>query len=252
MTAMTRTIRRVHLAAALAGLLLPGVRSAGAVGLDGPAAADSRLGLGLGTGWDQVGGLGRDGFPFVEAFAHGDWRAWRWLYLGGAATTRGDLANYNFALERWRGGSPAVAAQALVGYDGPRFHLSAGSWFYGSRREGRPFRPALLPYGVLRLRAGALDRWHFNLRLVDGAPFTADGGGTGLRLQLAAPPRGRHRLAAGVYTSLGEKVVGITASDEIEGLALARGAALRVGGLLGTDLGHATRPELTLFAGLTW
>ena len=145
-----------------------------------------------------------------------------------------------------------MAAQALVGYDGSYFHVSAGSWFYGDTRDGRRFRPAFLPYGVLRLRAGHLDRWHVNLRLIDGAPFTADGGGTGVRVQLGAPPLGAHRLAAGLYTSVGEKTAGLAVSDEIGDVDLVGGGAIRLGGLLGTDLGHPGRLELTLFGGLVW
>jgi len=224
-----------------------------AVGLEGAEAADLRLGVGLGAGWDQVGGIGRDAYPFVETFAHGDARIWRGLAVGGAVTVRGDLANYNFALERWRGRSAGLAAQLAVGYDGPAFHLSVGPWLYGDGRDGRDLRPAFVPWGVIRLRVGHLDGWHVNLRIVDGAPYTAEGGGTGVRVQLAAPPRGRHRLAGGLYTSVGEKTVGVMVSDELAlgGGGPARG--VRLGGMLGTDYGYlGARPELTVFAGLVW
>jgi hypothetical protein len=200
-----------------------------------------------------VGGIGRDAYPFAETFAHGDVRVWRWLVVGGGVTMRGDLGDYNFALARWRGRSAGLAAQVAVGYDGPAFHLSAGSWLYGDGRDGREFRATFLPWGVIRLRAGHLDRWHFNLRFLDGAPYTAEGGGTGVRLQLGAPPRGRHRLAGGLYTSLGEKTVGVIFSDEITVGAWLSASALRLGAMLGTDLGYlGARPELTTFAGLVW
>lgn len=223
-----------------------------AVGLEGAEDADLRLGVGLGAGWDQVGGIGRDAYPFVEMFAHGDARLWRRLAVGGSVTVRGDLADYNFALARWRGRSGGLAGHLAVGYDGPAFHFSAGPWIYGDGRDGRDFRAAFLPWGVIRLRAGHLDRWHFNLRILDGAPYTAEGGGTGVRVQLAAPPRGRHRLAGGLYTSLGEKTVGITFSDEITGGGCGE-PGWRIGGMLGTDYGYfAARPEVMVFAGLVW
>jgi hypothetical protein len=231
-------------------LLLPAAPAA-AVGLEGSEEASHRLGAGVSTGWDQVGGIGRDAFPFVEGFAHADARVWRWLAVGGALSVRGDLGDYNFALERWRGRSGGLAAQLAVGYDGPAFHVSAGPWIYGDGRDGRDFRAALLPWGVLRLRFGNLDRWHVNLRILDGGPYTAEGGGTGVRLQVGAPPRGNHRMAAGLYTSLGEKTVGLTFSDEITVHGWPA-PALRVGGMLGTDVGHFDRPELTAFAGLVW
>jgi hypothetical protein len=245
------TSRRAVAAAALALALGRGAQ-ARAVGLEGPEDADHRVGAGLATGLDQVGGIGRDAFPFLEAFGHAEARVWRWLAIGGAASVRGDLGDYNYALQRWRGGSPGVAAQLTVGYDGPGFHLSAGSWLYGNSRDNRRFRPAFLPYGVVRLRAGSLDRWHFNLRIVDGAPFTAEGAGPGVRLQVGAPPRSGHRLAGGLYTSLGEKIVGLTLTDELAERGPAR-TSLRLGALLGTNLDYPfARPELTAFAGLVW
>jgi hypothetical protein len=236
---------------ALALTLAPGP-SARAIGLEGPGEADQRVGAGLAAGFDQVGGIGRDGFPFGEVFGHADLRLGRWLALGAGLSVRGDIADYNYALGRWRGRSAAITAQVTLGYDGPRFHLSAGSWLFGNDRDGRDFRAALLPYGVVRLRAGSLDRWHFMLHIADGAPFTAEGAGTGVRLLLGAPPRGAHRLAAGAYTSLGEKTVGLAVTDELAGAGPA-GAALRVGGLAGVNWDNpGSRPELTMFAGLVW
>jgi hypothetical protein len=244
----------MRIALAVALVLVLGER-AQAVGLDGPAAAERRFGLGMGVGADQVGGHGRDLYLFSETFLHAEARLAGWLYLGGAFTTRGDHGVYNYALERWRAGKYGQALQALIGYDGRSFHLSAGSWFYGSARDGGRYHAAILPYGVLRLRVGSLDGWHFNLRLVDGAPFTAEGGGPGLRLLLGMPPIGRHRVAGGFYTSLGEKVVGLSFADEIDlRLPPARlgRPSLRLGGSLGTDLGHLGRPEIMLFGGVTW
>ena len=110
---------------------------------------------------------------------------------------------------------------------------------------------------MLRLRVGSLDGWHFNLRLLDGAPFTAEGGGPGLRLHLGLPPRGRHRLAGGVYTSLGEKVVGLSVTDEIDLRQTSQHRlgrpSLRVGAFTWART-SATRagPEIMLFGGLIW
>jgi hypothetical protein len=232
-------------------LALP--RTAGAVGLEGAQGASSRFGMGLGTGWDQVGGVvGQDAFPFGEVYGHAEARVWRRLTVSGALSLRGDVANYNFSLERWRRGSVAIAAWTAIGYDGPSFHLSVGPWIYGDDRDGRALRPGISPWGVVRLRFGSLDRWHFNLQLVDGAPFTAEGAGPGLRLQLGAPPRGAHRLTGGLYTSPFENTVGISLTDEITGTALVPAGALRVGGTLGADVVHPGRPELTAFVGLVW
>jgi hypothetical protein len=239
-------------------MLLPlaGAGSARAVGLEGPDAALDRFGVGIGQGIDQVGGHGRDLYPFTETYLHAEARLLGGLYLGAALSYRRDHADYNYALERWRSGHPGVASQALLGYDGHGFHVSVGSWFYAAARDAGHYHAALLPYGVLRLRVGSLDGWHLNLRLVDGAPFTAEGGGPGLRLQLGLPPRGRHRLAVGVYTSLGEKVAGFALADEIDlRLTSARRLgrpSIRFGALLGTDLGHPGRPEVSVFGGLIW
>ncbi|MES1157547.1 MAG: hypothetical protein ABUL67_00480 [Haliangium ochraceum] len=228
------------------------IRPARAVGLEGPEDAVRRFGVGLGAGVDQVGGIGRDAFPFIEAFAHGESRAWRWVAVGGAVTARGDIADYNFALGRWRGQSGGMAAQLWAGYDGPAFHLSAGSWWYGDSRDGRDFHVGFLPWGVIRLRAGHLDGWHLNLRIADGAPYTAEGGAAGVRLQVGTPPRGRHRLAVGLYTSVGEKTAGILVSDEIAAGGWGS-SSLRLGAMVGTDLDHpGARPELTGFAGTVW
>jgi hypothetical protein len=239
------------LALSLAALALaPG--PAAAVGVEGAAGAHRRAGVGLGAGVDQVGGYGQDRHPFLEAFGHLEGRVWRGLFLGGLLSYRQDADDYNFALQRWRGRrAPALSAQLLVGYDGGSFHLAAGPWLYGSSRGRDSFRASLLPFGVLRLRVGNLDRWHVNLRVADGAPFTSEGGALGARLMVGAPARGRHRLAAGLYTSIGEKTVGVALSDEIAG-AGPGGLALRVGGLLGTDLDHSGRPEVTAFCGLVW
>jgi hypothetical protein len=231
---------RVALAAAL---LLAGAGTARAVGVEGPAGARNRFGVSLGLGLDQVGGHGRDGYAFSETALHAEARLLGGLYLGGALSHRRDLGEYNYALERWSTGSHGVALQGLVGYDSLSFHISAGSWFYASARDRGRYHAAFLPYGVLRLRVGSLDGWHFNLRLLDGAPFTAEGGGPGLRLHLGLP-------------SLGEKVVGFSVADEIDLRQTSRHRlgrpSLRVGVSLGTDIGHPDRPEVMLFGGLIW
>ncbi len=232
------------------GVLLASHGAAHAIGVDGPADATRRLGAAVGGGWDQVGGYGRDGYPYIELAAHGEALVWRRLTLGLAVTARGDFADYNFALERWRGGSAGTMARFTVGYDRPRFHLSGGPWLYGDNRDGRAFRLAFLSYGVLRMRIGSLDGWHFALRLADGAPFTAEGAGLGLRLLLGAPARGRHRMQIGPYTSIGETTAGVAVVDEVA--QVLAGHTLRVGLLVGTDYFHAARPELSLFAGSVW
>ena len=226
------------------------------MGLEGPADAQNRFGVGLSQGMDQVGGHGRELYLFAETYLHAETRLWGGLYLGGAFSLRRDQSQYNYALERWRQGYPGLAAQALVGYDARLFHISAGSWFYGSARDAGRFHAALLPYGVLRVRVGSLDGWHFNLRLLDGAPFTAEGGGPGLRLQLGLPPRGRHRVAGGVYTSLGEKVVGLSFTDEIDLRLNSQRRigrpSIRLGANVGTDYGNPGRPEIMIFVGIIW
>jgi hypothetical protein len=227
--------------------------SAGAVGLDGPADAEQRLKVGFGAGADRVSGYGQDTYPFVELSAAGEALVWKRLSVGLAVSARWDLADYNDPLARWRGNNgAAVAAQLFVGYDGPRFHISAGPWFYGAKRQRPEFRASVMPYGVLRLRIGHLDRWHVNLHVLDGAPFTAEGAALGARFVLGAPVWGRHRVTAGPYATIGEKVAGVAVSDEIAGVGL-RGSALRLSVLLGTDLERpTTRPEATAFAGLAW
>jgi hypothetical protein len=221
-----------------------------AVGVEGPAEAQTRLGAGLGAGVDQVGGYGRDAFVFLEAFGHAEGRIWRWLTLGASVTVRQDVAGYNHALEAWRGGSPSLIAQLTVGYDGPGFALSVGPWLYADARDGRPFSPALLPYGVLKLRVGALDAFRVLLRLGDGAPFTAEGAGLSARLMLGLPRSGAHRVSAGLYTTLGEATAGVTVTDEVEGLTAS--GRLRFGATLGVDTAHLSRVELMAFGGLVY
>lgn len=244
---------RALLASLLGAAAVLSARSAGAVGLEGPADASRRLHLGVGAGADRVSGYGQDTYPFAEVSASAEALVWKRLSVGLAFTARWDVADYNDPLGRWRGNhGAAIAAQLFVGYDGPRFHISVGPWLYGAKRDRPSFRLSVLPYGVVRLRIGHLDGWHFNLHILDGAPFTAQGGALGVRLMVGLPTLGRSRAAAGVYTTLGEKVAGVALSDEIAGAGLG-GSALRVGVLLGTDLEHvSTRPELTLFAGLAW
>ena len=227
--------------------------AAHAVGLDGPEGVDRRLTVSVGAGADRVSGYGQDTYPFVEASVSGEALVWKRLVVGAAFTARQDLDDYNDALGRWQGDrSPGIAAQVLLGYDGPAFHVSLGPWLYGSKRDRPEFRAAILPYGVLRLRFGHLDRWHFNVRIADGAPFTAEGAGLGVRLMVAAPPWRRHRPSAGLYTSIGEKTLGLALTDELAG-AGPRGTALRWGALLGTDLERVgRRPELAGFVGLVW
>lgn len=224
-----------------------------AVGLDGPASALVRRSVAIGAGADRVSGYGHDTYPFVELSGSIEAVVWRRLVVGAMFSGRRDINDHDDALGRWTGEQTGgLAGQLIVGYDGPSFHVSLGPWLYGTARARPAFRAAVLPYGVLRLRFGHQDSWHFNVRLADGAPFTAEGGAMGLRLMLAAPPRGRHRAAGGLYTSIGEKTLGLAFADEVSG-AGPGGRTLRLGALLGTDLERATtRPELTGFVGLLW
>lgn len=239
--------------AATAVLTAATMSTAQAVGLDGPDAAGRRATVDLGTGLDRVGGYGQDTYSFVEVSAAGEARVWRRLVLGAAASVREDVNAYNDALAGWRGRpSTALAVQAFVGYDGTRFHLSAGPWLYGARRDRPRFHASILPYGFVRVRFGRSEGWHVNVRIADGAPFTAGGGGLAFRLMLGAPEWRGHRPTGGLYTSIGEKTVGLTWTDELPG-AGPGGTALRWGGLLGCDLDRGfTRPELTGFLGLVW
>jgi hypothetical protein len=231
------------------GLLLPAA-SAHATGVAGEAAADRRIEVALGAGLDQVGGYGRDTYPFVEIGTAIEARFFRHLGAGLLAGYRQDLEDYNFALAGWRHRqSPGLALRGFAGYDGPRFHLSVGPSLYGARRDRERFRVTFLPLTVVRLRVGSQDGWRFLFRLGDGVATTAEGGFLGLRALVGTPPRGRHRPSGGLYTTVGENVVGLTADDEIAGRGRL-GRALRLGGCLGLDLVHPGRLEGTAFAGL--
>jgi hypothetical protein len=224
-----------------------------ALGLDGPEGAVRRVSANVGAGLDRVGGYGQSTYSFLEVSASDEEVVWKRLVVGGSFSLREDMGDYNDALHTWRGQrSTGAAAQLFVGYDGPAFHVSAGPWLYGASRDRPQFRARVLPYGFLRLRFGHQDRWHFKVRIADGAPFTAEGAGLGLRLMLGAPVWRGHRLSGGLYTSIGEKTLGLTWTDEMAARGPA-GTALRWGGLLGCDLDQGgSRPELTGFVGLAW
>jgi len=223
-----------------------------ATGVAGEAAADRRMEAALGAGLDHVGGYGRDSYPFVEIGAAAEGRFFRHLAAGFIAGYRQDLDDYNFALAEWRHRrSPAVALRAFAGYDGPRLHVSIGPSLYGARRDRKHFRLTGLPLTVLRLRVGDQDGWRFLFRMGDSVATTAEGGFLGLRAMLGAPPRGSHRASAGLYTTLGENVLGLVAEDEIAS-RLRLGRALRLGGGLGLDLLHLARLEATIFAALVF
>ena len=244
-------MRRAAAFGAMVALALAG-SSVGAVGLDGSGLVDRRATVTIGGGLDRVGGYAQDTYPLAEVGGSYEAVVWKRLTLGVAASFRLDLDDYNDALGRWRHQrSPALAVQAWVGYDGPGFHISAGPWLYGAARERPNFWATVLPYGVLRLRFGHQDSWHFNVHVADGAPFTAEGAALALRLMVGAPVRGRHRMSGGLYTSIGETTVGLAFTDEIAG-AGPLGTSLRWGGTVGTDLGMPSRPELTGFVGSAW
>lgn len=251
-------------AAVAAVVTVARISDARAVGLEGDGAAAERFGAGLGCGWDQVGGVGRDAYPFLELYGEADARllggAAGAFAVGAGASLRRDLGDYNFALSRWRGGSNGAGLHLALGYDGPAFHLSLGPWLVGDSRDGDHFRGGLVPIGVVRLRAGHQDAWHVAVHLIDGVPSTAGGGAVSLRLELAPPPRGVHRLRFGVYVSAAEDTAGLSVSDE---WPIARATmstrihprirATRAACLLGTDLAHAgVRPELTCSAGVVF
>jgi hypothetical protein len=230
-----------------------------AVGLEGDAGASRRIGVGVGTGWDQVAGVGRDAYPVVELYAHADVRLLGGLALGAGLGLRRDLADYNFALGRWRHGSSGLDAQIAIGYDGHAFHLSVGPALVGEGRNTTGFQVGILPLGTVRLRVGPQDGWNVGLRLIEAQPRAAGGGTIGARLDLGLPPSaGLHHRRAGVYASAAEATAGLSASDEFPfaalglgpGVTWARGTALRLGCLLGTDVGHLARAELTCSAGL--
>jgi hypothetical protein len=232
--------------------------SANAVGLEGAATSDRRIGVGVGTGWDQVAGVGRDAYPFVEVYAHADLRLPVGLALGAGLGLRRDLADYNFALARWRRGSNGIAAQLAIGYDGPKFHLSAGPALVGDDRGTAAFQTGFLPLGTLRLRVGRQDGWNVGLRLLENLPRAAGGGAISARLDVGLPAAGLHRLRAGLYTSAAEATAGLAASDEfpldVIGIfpsgTWSRISAIRLACLLGADLGHLARAEMTCSAGL--
>ena len=236
----------------LAVALLLAASPAHAVGLSGEATADQRYEAALGSGVDHVGGYGRDSYPFVELGATAEVRVLRHLDIGAIAGYRQDLDDYNYTLEHWRHRqSPALALRLFAGYDGPRFHVSLGPSLYGARRDREHFRLTGLPLTVLRLRVGSQDGWHFRFRLGDTVATTAEGGFLGLRAMMGAPPRGSHRVSAGLYTTLGENVAGLVADDEIAGKLLF-GRALRWGACLGFDVVHLARAEATIFVGLVF
>jgi hypothetical protein len=242
----------------MAAGLIARAAPAAAVGLEGDAAAACRVGAGIGMGWDQVAGVGRDAYPFLEPYVHGDWRFIHGLAVGGGLSLRRDLANYDFALGRWRRGATAVDAQIAFGYDGPRFHLSAGPALAGDNRGGDHFQLGLLPLGVLRMRVGHQDRWNAGVRLLQAVPGAATGGAIALRIDLAPPPIAGHRPRAGLYASIAEATVGVSASDELgfTGLGFTRVGprvrALHLACFVGTDVGHLLRAELTCAAGVVF
>ncbi|MDX2024546.1 MAG: hypothetical protein SF187_30170 [Deltaproteobacteria bacterium] len=232
-----------------ASLVILGARDARAVGLEGDEAATTRLGAGLAAGVDQVGGYAQDAYPFAEIYGHAETRVGRWLYLAAVGSYRQDINNYNHAVQSWRGQhAPAFALQTLIGYDGRRFHISMGPWAYGASRRRPDFRARVLPYGVLRVRFGQQSHWHGGLQVGDAAPFTASGGYSA-RFMMGAPAFGAHRGSAGIYTSIGEKVLGLTAMDEFR---VAAATDWRFGGSFGTMISHPGHIELAAFFGFIW
>ena len=226
------------------------VRTAWAVGVEGQSHATSRVGVGLASGVDQVGGYAQDAYPFAELYGHAETRLGGWVYLGAAGSFRQDLHNYNYALEQWRGErSPGVALQTFVGYDAERFHISVGPWLYGAGRRRPHFRARVLPYGTLRIRFGSLAAWHGGFQLGDAAPFTASGG-YGARIMVGSPARRGHQPSAGIFTSIGEKVIGLIAVDELR--SSGKSVAWRFGGSLGTMISHPAHVEAAGFCGVVW
>jgi hypothetical protein len=257
-------VTTVALVALLTSAALPS--AARAVGLEGDAASARRVGAGVGLGWDQVAGVGRDAYPFVELYGHGELRLRDHLALGAALGLRRDLANYNFALGRWRGGSTGIDAQLTIGYDGARFHLSLGPAMVAHDRWEGGFQVGLLPLGTVRLRIGSQEGWNVGVRLIESVPGSAGGGSVGARLDLGLPPSSHagsptfgHRVRAGLYTSAAEGTAGLSISDEFPidvfggagaGFTWRRARTLRLACLLGADRGHLRRGEVTCAAEL--
>ncbi|MEP6652652.1 MAG: hypothetical protein ABJA82_04810 [Myxococcales bacterium] len=241
--------RAILSAAASVLALAQAARPALAVGLEGDAAAGRRIGAGVGLGWDQVAGVGRDAYPFVELFVHADQRWRSGLTASGALSLRRDLDDYNFALARWRSGSNGIDAHLAIGYDGPAWHLSAGPAVVGDNRGTDHFRLGLLPVGNIRLRIGHQDGWNVGVRLIDGEPSTAGGGSISLRVDLGPPASAGHRPRAGIYASAAESTAGLSISDELATTVLGHAvSAVRLSCLVGADLGHFLRAELTCAA----
>ena len=217
--------------------------------MEGAPEANQRFGVGMAMGLDQVGGYAQDAYPFAEVYAQAETRLAGWLYLGASGSYRQDLNNYNHALGGFQDSQAAgLAAQTFIGYDGRGFHISMGPWLYGSSRRRPDFRLRVLPYGVLRLRFGSQSGWHGRVQLGDAAPFTASGGYSA-RFLLGAPRWRNHQGAAGLYTSIGEKVLGITAMDEVRCSA---SIGWRFGVSLGAVMDHPGRIEAAVFSGAAW
>lgn len=231
-----------------ASALLLSSSAAWALGVQGDPAAVSRVGGGIATGVDQVGGYAQDAYPFVELYGHAEARVRRWLYLAAGLSYRQDINDYNHANGRWRDHqSPGLAVQTLIGYDSDAFHISVGPWLYGSSRRRPDFRAGVLPFGLLRIRFGQLAGWHGSFQLGEGAPFTATGGYSA-RMMLGGPARGMHRLSGGLYTSVGENVAGLIAVDELT----SKSSRYRIGASLGSVMDHIARVEMTAFCGVLW
>ena len=252
-TMATMTTRAATLALAIA-LMTMVPRPVRAVGLEGDA-SPRRIAIGLGLGWDNVGGVGHQGQLTSELWAQVEHR-WRYgLALAGGLALRRDLYGYDFALSRGRGGSFGATMPLSIGFDSRRFHLGIGPALTMEGRHGDRSEIALLPLGTLRLRVGTQDGWNVGVTLLEELPVATGGGPIGARASLGLPRlRDGRRVRVGAYLSAAEWTAGLSASHEWPRSipCWAPMTALRIGLIVGSGLGRFGRIELGTTAAIVY